>query len=34
MFILLLMFFKKWACYICMVGGMTVEHNFFMALEF
>lgn len=29
MFILLLMFFKKWACYICMVGGMIVKHKFF-----
>lgn len=34
MLIMLLMFFKKWACYICMVGGMIVKHAFFMALKF
>lgn len=34
MLIMLLMFFKKWACYICMVGGMIMKHAFFMALKF
>lgn len=33
MLIMLLMFFKKWACYICMVGGMIVKHAFFYGFK-